>query len=334
VPDCNLSNNATNDECGGVSDTKFGTSRFSTNYDPAVTSGWSVRPYVWNFSVGVSREVVSRVSADFGYFRTWYGNFMTTDNRAVEATDYNRYTATAPLNPLLPAGGGTSAQYVDLTPTKFGSVDNFFTASSNFGRQIEHWNGFDLTITARPNFGLVMAGGLSLGKTTTDNCEVVAKLPELLTTGNVNGSPQWCHVETPFLKQYKLLWSYSVPKIDVQLSGTVQSLPGAELQGNWVAPASTVAAALGHSPAGNPSTVTLAVLPPATLYGDRINQVDFRIGKVIKLARVRNQVSVDIFNIANSNAAVTYNNTVGSNYLAPTSIMPPRFARISVQVEF
>jgi hypothetical protein len=331
VADCNLSSVVANGECGAVSDAKFGTSQFSTSYDPAVISGTGVRPYVWNFSVGIVQEVLPRVSVDFGYFRTWYGNFMTTDNRAVVAADFNRFTVTSPSNSLLPGGGGTALQYVDVTPAKFGSVDNLFTASSNFGRQIEHWNGFDLTVNARLSSRMTAMGGFSLGKTTTDNCEVVDKLPELLTGGR---SPQFCHTETPFLKQYKLLATYSVPKIDVQLSGTLQSLPGTELQGNWVAPAATVAAALGRTPAGNPGNVTLAVVKPGTVYGDRINQVDFRVGKSLRLLTGRVQLNVDIFNILNANPGVTYNATIGSSYLAPTSIMPPRFAKLSLQVDF
>jgi hypothetical protein len=256
---------------------------------------------------------------------------MTTDNRAVVASDFNRFTVPSPSNALLPGGGGTPLEYVDVTPAKFGLVDNFFTASSNFGRQIEHWNGFDLTVNTRLRSRLTAMGGFSLGKTTTDNCEVVEKLPELLSGGR---STQFCHVETPFLKQYKLLSTYTVPKVDVQLSGTFQSLPGTELSGNWVAPAATVTAALGRSPAGNPANVTLGVVQPGTMYGDRINQVDFRVGKSLKLGAGRAQVNVDIFNILNANPSVAYNATIGASYLAPTSIMPPRFAKLSLQLDF
>ena len=39
---------------------------------------------------------------------------------------------------------------------------------------------------------------------------------------------------------------------------------------------------------------------PQTLFGDRINQVDFRVAKVLRFGRSRAQVGVDIFNLMNS----------------------------------
>ena len=45
------------------------------------------------------------------------------------------------------------------------------TFSEDFGKQIEHWNGMDLTMNARLASGLVQ-GGLSTGARRTDDCEL------------------------------------------------------------------------------------------------------------------------------------------------------------------
>ena len=44
--------------------------------------GWGVRSYNWEFSAGVQREIMPRVSVDVSYFRRWFGNFTATDNTA------------------------------------------------------------------------------------------------------------------------------------------------------------------------------------------------------------------------------------------------------------
>ena len=44
--------------------------------------GWGERPYNWGLGISVQQEVVPRVSVNVGYFRNWWGNWYTVDNRA------------------------------------------------------------------------------------------------------------------------------------------------------------------------------------------------------------------------------------------------------------
>ena len=67
-----------------------------------------------------------------------------------------------------------------MIPTKFGQVQNYNTLSDKYGKQIDHWNGFDISVNARLQNGLTLQGGVGTGKQIEDNCEVVAKLPEML----------------------------------------------------------------------------------------------------------------------------------------------------------
>ena len=85
-------------------------------------------------------------------------------------------------------------------------------------------------------------------------------------------------------------------------------------------------------PLGTSATVNLAV--PGTVLGDRINQVDLRIGKVVKFGHLRTQFSVDLYNAFNSSAVQSYNQTFGTAYLTPTLVLPARFAKLSVQLDF
>ena len=99
VPDCNLTDPQPNGECGIMSDVNFGSQTRTTAYDEDVLRGWGVRPYNWEFSVGVQQEIVPRVSANVAYYRRWYGNFGVTDNLAVEPSDYDPYSIAIPANP-------------------------------------------------------------------------------------------------------------------------------------------------------------------------------------------------------------------------------------------
>ena len=67
----------------------------------------------------------------------------------------------------------------DLNPDKVGAVDNFVTPSNNFGAMWERWSGVDIGLDLRLS-GVFVRGGLTVGRTSHDNCEVGTKLPEML----------------------------------------------------------------------------------------------------------------------------------------------------------
>src|SRR4029453_1243378 len=95
--------------------------------------------------------------------------------------DLDAFSIVAPTNPGLPDGGGqTITGLYDLKPAFFGTpTNNKITLAKNYGRQIEHWNGVDVSAQTRVVPGLILRGGTSTGRTTTDNCEILAKLPEM-----------------------------------------------------------------------------------------------------------------------------------------------------------
>jgi hypothetical protein len=329
VPDCDLVSSAANGECGAMDNRAFGGTRAGTTYDPELMNGWGKRQYNWEFSAGLQRELMPRVAAELGYFRRAYGNFIVTDNRTLSANDYETFGITAPRDSRLPDGGGYAVSGLfDLRPTRFGlASDNFVTHSSNFGDQVEYWHGVDVTVNARPRQGLLLQGGTSTGRTVTDNCEIVAMLPE------VSPANPFCHVATSWLTQLKLLGSYTIPRVDVLVSGTFQSLPGPEVLANLVVPTADVRPSLGRDLAGGARNVTVSIVEPGTLYGDRANQLDIRVAKILRFGRTRANVGFDVYNALNSSAVLTQNNSFGA-WQQPTSILLARFVKLNLQLDF
>ena len=103
------------------------------------------------------------------------------------------------------------------------------------------------------------------------------------------------------------LGSYTVPKVDVLVSGTFRSDQGATLAANYTVTSAVAAQSLGRPLAGNTPNVTVNLIAPGTLYGDRVNEFDFRIAKVLRFGRTRTNVGFDIFNVLNANPVLTYN---------------------------
>ena len=96
----------------------------------------------------------------------------------------------------------------------------------------------------------------------------------------------YCHVAYGVLTQVRGLASYVVPKGDVQVAATFQSKPGAMLAANYAVPNAAVVPSLGRDLSGNAPNVTVNLIAPGTMYGDRINQLDVRVAKTLTIGRI------------------------------------------------
>ncbi len=341
--DCDLNNRAANDECAAMNSQTFGTAQRTTAaIDPNILNCWGVRPNDWQIGISVQQQVLPRMSVEAGYFKRWLSNFTATDNQALASADFTLYSVAAPLDSRLPSGGGyTVSGLYNVTPAGFlVAASNNITDTKNFGHQWQDYNGFLINVTARAAKGLTFQGGINTGKTVQDNCEIRSQIPELVTAGGVSpivntGNP-YCHSDPGFVTKVTGLGTYTIPKIDVLFSGTFRSDQGAPLRATWNAPKDTVSAALGRPAQGAGSTIAIDLLKPGEKWGDRVSEIDLRIAKVLRFGRTRTTAGVDIYNLVNSNAILTYNQTFvpGGTWLAPTSVLTPRFFKLSAQIDF
>jgi hypothetical protein len=227
----------------------------------------------------------------------------------------------------LPDGGGYRiSDLYDINPARFGQTNNFVTMARDFGSQAQVWNGMGMTVNARMQNGLLVQGGVDFGALTNDTCEIREKLPE---TATVN---PFCRTEQPST-QFKLLSSYTVPRIDVQLGATFQSLQGPEILANFTATNAIIAPSLGRNLAGNAANVSVNVVEPGTMYGERLNQLDIRAAKILRFGRTKATLNFDVYNVLNVDTVLTVNNAYAS-WQRPTSMMLARFAKFGLQFDF
>jgi hypothetical protein len=90
---------------------------------------------------------------------------------------------------------------------------------------------------------------------------------------------------------------------------------------------------LGRSLSGNASSVTVSLIEPRTMYGERMNQLDLRFAKILRFGPRRATVGVDIYNALNSNDVLAVNGSY-DNWLAPEEILSARFAKLVLQLDF
>jgi hypothetical protein len=339
VPDCDLNNPAAQnltasggDNCAALSDANFGRpTTFSNTIDPNVLGGWGVRSGDWGFGASIQQEVLPRVSVEVGYFRRWLVNFTTTDNRRVTAAQFDRFSVTAPRDPRLPDGGGyVLSNLYNVTPTLFGQTDNLLTDAGSFGEQYQVYNGIQLNVTARPRNGVTLQGGLNSGKTVMDNCEVRDVLPEIAPVN------PFCHNDPGMITRLSGLAAYTIPRIDVSVSGTFRSDPGLPLAANYAVPAADVAASLGRAPSGAVPNVVVNLVAPGEQFGDRVNEIDLRVAKVLRFGKTRANVGFDLYNLLNSSAVLSYNQTFVPNgsWMQPLLVLTPRFVKFTAQLDF
>jgi hypothetical protein len=245
-------------------------------------------------------------------------------------------------------------------------VLNNYTFASDFGGKdpTVYWHGFDITVNARMQNGLVVQGGTSTGRGVRDYCSVAAELPEFYNTAltnpaqNIQTTPfqllQDCKITENWLTQFRGLASYTIPKIDVLVSTVLQFRPnastgptdttvasnGTSLAANYSLTNAQVQAAIGRPLAVGTST-QVNIVPAGTLYAERVNQVDLRAAKVLQFGKTRTTVGFDLYNLFNANPGVAFNQTfnpaittgIGS-WLQPTQVLNPRFVRFNATVDF
>jgi hypothetical protein len=185
---------------------------------------------------------------------------------------------------------------------------------------------FNVAFDARLAQGIRLGGGFDTGRSVADNCFVVDSPQELLN----------CRVVTPFKAQtqFKAHGVFPLPAGFVA-SFAYQNLAGPSFNATYVATAAQIVPSLGRPLSGGATTVSnIPLVPPQTLFEDRVVRLDLRLGKSVTIRRVRVQINVDAYNALNANSIRAVNSAFGSAWQRPQQILDPRLIQIGGTISF
>lgn len=336
-------------ELGPLANNAFGSVNVATRYDPDSIEGFGKRRNNWEFSAGVTQELMSRLSVDVSYYRRAQGNFTVTDNLDVGPTDFQPYCVTAPRDSRLPDGGGQQiCGLYDIVPTKFGvATNNLVTRVDKLDvKQEEVFDGVDMAFNARLGGGVFLNGGVAVGRTRFNQCDAFVDNPAE-QFGLTGATFSYCDYTSGVLTQAKVNGSYTLPWQSIQIGGVLQNLPGQQILAQWNITQADAAANLGRPLSGGANTSRVVpLIKPGTMFTPRRTQVDLRVSKPFRIGGAKRlQIMADVFNLTNSNASVgaTSNageppasliTTFGSAWLRPLNVLQARYIKFGAQLNF
>lgn len=314
--DLNRDDIAQDVEIGAPANRNFGLSP-ALRPDPDID-----RPYHVEYNVTLQHELLPRVSVSAAWYKRQYYRVFQTKDLAVSHADYIPVEVRSPLD-------GSAITIYNLRPEKLGLVDQFETNSTNNTRR---FNGFDVSVDARPMSGTTLFGGITVGKQLDNNCDVPD--PNQL---------RFCD-QTPYLGYQtvaKVSGTHMLPG-GVIVSGTLQSYPGNPVNAQAAGDVASPEAGLGVAwqvtravvPTLTQALITVPLIPPGSKYLDRYNQVDFRVGKRFRLGNKSLDANLDIFNALNTNVVLRVTETFGAALDRPLEIPLARLFRVSASVRF
>ena len=287
------------------------------------------------------------------------------------ATNYGFFSALAPSNPLLPGGGGyvirgLSNQNATLPTGRPSAVTimDELAYTSNFVDTNFVWRGTDKWHLR----GLRINGGTTTGRAVRDQCYTMLDGPDVKQH---DGTTPSCNPYTRWETSVRGTASYTIlpnkPWADILVSTVFQRRNGPERAANhaftkdqvtWEAsslaratqacPAGATAGQVGcFTPSGTTVTATsytVNMLNPGELYGPGYTIFDLKLGKNLRFANKRLNIGVDIYNLFNNDQVLTYQDNydvaddpataVVEQWGQATSLLSPRFMRLSIQFDF
>ena len=280
--------------------------------------------------------------------------------------DYGFFTVTAPRHPDLPGGGGYVVRGL-ANPNASLPVGRPSVVTI-MDERAYRWNGVDTNFVWRGTDrfglrGLRINGGTSTGRAVRDLCYAELDGPSVQQHDGV--TPE-CNPYTRWDTNVRGSAAYTIPKVDVLVSTVFQWRPGVEREANFTFTKDQVVWEPGSAsratqpcrgaeagqvgcftPTGNDVTATeytVNLLNEGELYGEGYSIFDVKIGKNIRFLDKRLNVGVDIYNLFNNDAIRGYeedldvpdnpNTEIVEQWGQATSLLSPRFVRLSIQFDF
>jgi len=135
------------------------------------------REYQWQYSVGVQREVMRGVTANFGWVRTSDYQQPLIINYAIPRSAYTPFQITNPLD-------GTPLTVYNLQPQYFGLTPQLYETNAPQSLRRNTYNGIELSVSGRLPHGAFIFAGWTREHQVDVACDVTT-----LSSGNALNDP-------------------------------------------------------------------------------------------------------------------------------------------------
>jgi len=343
--DVNGDNLAQDSEIGPPNDRAFGLPALLRRPNPDIA-----REYDLEYSLGIQHQPLRTVSVSASYFRRTVHNMVATTPLQFSRSDYTIVNVVSPLD-------GSIIPAYNLDPSRSGLLERVDNNSTDSDLRRQTYDGIEFGATARFARGSLF-GGWTFDRRVLVHCDELenwGNLPptlfatDTITTINVNQPKSDFHYcdqgarDIPFLHEFKLAGTYTLPWYGIQLNAAFQSYPGAPAPTRWSIGRTTRYAADCRGPCTpgalvipnlTPPTYVLDLTPPGGRYYERQNQIDIGIRKLFRIRNVQFSGQADVFNATNSSYVKTEILVVGPSLGQPTAILQPRLLRLALQMRF
>src|SRR5262245_54343489 len=320
-----------------------------SNFGVAALNTFGDYPRTWNLEHGLElqHELIPRLSVTAAWFHGGFHNLTTTINQSLVAPgDPLQNPNYGPLTIYNPMNGDPITVYSRTAAAGTLPVRNLDTFDP---KREQIYNAYNFEFRFRPGRGALLFGGLAIERQLEVNC----------TTPDNPNSVRFCddrENDIPYSRNLKLAGTYPLPW-GIQLSGAFQSnqSPSAtsttttrnmvatrgttRYPANCPSPCPAGAVILPATFIGSPTTptsLTVALVPFNAAFVERITQLDFKLSKNFKAGRYTVSPALEVFNINNSDAIISYvsTNFLSASYEKPNSIMQPRMIGVGAVVRW
>jgi Carboxypeptidase regulatory-like domain/TonB-dependent Receptor Plug Domain len=297
------------------------------------------RWYTVEQSFEIQHALTDRISLSASVLHGNFNDLPLSYNSLRTPADF---TAIQIYNPV----DGSPLTIYNVSTAKATAVANVDTSSS---AQKKTFTGYTVSVNLRLPHGASAFGGFNTERLLYNNCAQ----PD---DPNLQRFCDDSKNNLPFQPSLKM--SGSVPlKWGIGVSGSWQSLQGynAGADGHLLGTPSYGSAFVisrttrypSNCPAPCPAgelvfpgltatSLTIPMQPYGSVFTERVNEVEFRVSKSIRVNTVTFEPRLEIFNLLNSDTATAWRsvNYGTPTYLQPSAVPPARFVGVGLQVKF
>jgi hypothetical protein len=292
------------------------------------------RPRSWEYNLGIQQELpLGVIFSVMGWYRKTTDQ-IGTENTAVPSSAYTPYILNNPLT------GGKFTFYDENAAYK--GLQSSLLVNSPVGDI--YYRGIDFTFSRRMTRRWMMVGGLTYGRFsgawTGDINTSLLDLNNPNYNLNRNGA---LGNDAPVI--FKLGGTYNLPR-GVVLAGNFQHVTGYPVEATY-AVTSAILDAQYPGAALTQSTQTVYMAPSGSYRLPNVNLMDIRLSRIFTIKeRFKLEPEFDIYNLLNVGAVISENGSitagaasngtgsVGSLFLNPTNVLPPRLFKIGLRFDF